>query len=182
MRRMLFKSLVHGPLTEAAPAADDAALAELAAAGRPRRTTTPGPDALDPRGGRRLLQRLRARDPCTQQHRLRSGAVRSALRRVAAPRRCAARDGSGHHEHARSARAHVPGDAGPEMGRRRRRLRAGRRRCSPAAMPASAAFPPFCPSILHIRGCPPSPTRAAQRVAGVARMGVKSRQLSLCCR
>jgi Ni,Fe-hydrogenase III small subunit len=31
MRRLLFKSLVHGPLTEAAPAADDAALAELAA-------------------------------------------------------------------------------------------------------------------------------------------------------
>jgi Ni,Fe-hydrogenase III small subunit len=31
MRRMLFKSLLHGPLTEAAPAADDAALAELAA-------------------------------------------------------------------------------------------------------------------------------------------------------
>ena len=30
MRRMLFKSLVHGPLTEVAPAADDAALAELA--------------------------------------------------------------------------------------------------------------------------------------------------------
>jgi Ni,Fe-hydrogenase III small subunit len=28
---MLFKSLVHGPLTEAAPAADDAALAELSA-------------------------------------------------------------------------------------------------------------------------------------------------------
>lgn len=31
MRRMLFKSLIHGPLTEAAPAADDAALVELAA-------------------------------------------------------------------------------------------------------------------------------------------------------
>src|SRR3989442_10671877 len=31
MRRMLFKSLVHGPLTEGAPAPDDAALAELAA-------------------------------------------------------------------------------------------------------------------------------------------------------
>lgn len=31
MRRMIFKSLVHGPLTETAPAADDAALAELAA-------------------------------------------------------------------------------------------------------------------------------------------------------
>jgi len=31
MRRLLFKSLVHGPLTEAAPAADDAATAELAA-------------------------------------------------------------------------------------------------------------------------------------------------------
>lgn len=31
MRRMLFKSLVRGPLTEAAPAADDAVLAELSA-------------------------------------------------------------------------------------------------------------------------------------------------------
>jgi len=31
MRRMLFKSLMHGPLTEAAPVPDDAALAELAA-------------------------------------------------------------------------------------------------------------------------------------------------------
>src|SRR5213593_2146738 len=31
MRRMLFKSLVHGPLTEIAPAADDVALAELGA-------------------------------------------------------------------------------------------------------------------------------------------------------
>jgi Ni,Fe-hydrogenase III small subunit len=30
MRRMLFKNLMHGPLTEAAPVADDAALAELA--------------------------------------------------------------------------------------------------------------------------------------------------------
>ena len=31
MRRLLFKSLIHGPLTEAAPAVDDAAMAELAA-------------------------------------------------------------------------------------------------------------------------------------------------------
>ena len=31
MRRMLFKSLIYGSLTEAAPVADDAALAELAA-------------------------------------------------------------------------------------------------------------------------------------------------------
>jgi Ni,Fe-hydrogenase III small subunit len=30
MRKLLFKNLVHGPVTEAAPAADDAALAELA--------------------------------------------------------------------------------------------------------------------------------------------------------
>ncbi len=30
MRRMLFKSLIHGPLTEGAPAASEAALAELA--------------------------------------------------------------------------------------------------------------------------------------------------------
>ena len=31
MRRLLFKSLVHGPLTEAAPVKDDAAMAELVA-------------------------------------------------------------------------------------------------------------------------------------------------------
>src|SRR5512147_166099 len=31
MRRLLFKSLIHGPLTEPAPAADAAAMAELAA-------------------------------------------------------------------------------------------------------------------------------------------------------
>src|SRR5438046_9563072 len=31
MRRMLFKSLVHGPLTETAPGADDAALVEIGA-------------------------------------------------------------------------------------------------------------------------------------------------------
>ena len=31
MRRMIFKSLLHGPLTEAAPVADDVALAELGA-------------------------------------------------------------------------------------------------------------------------------------------------------
>jgi Ni,Fe-hydrogenase III small subunit len=31
MRRMLFKSLLHGPLTEAAPGVDDAAMVELAA-------------------------------------------------------------------------------------------------------------------------------------------------------
>ncbi len=31
MRRMLFKSLIHGPLTETAPEADEVALAELAA-------------------------------------------------------------------------------------------------------------------------------------------------------
>src|SRR5512141_1834867 len=31
MRRLLFKSLVHGPLTEAAPARDNAAMAELVA-------------------------------------------------------------------------------------------------------------------------------------------------------
>src|SRR5256885_10649289 len=31
MRRMIFKSLVHGPLTEKAPAEDDAALRELGA-------------------------------------------------------------------------------------------------------------------------------------------------------
>ncbi len=48
MRRMLFKSLVHGTLTEAAPDADEAALAELA--GQVDRAAR-----LDPRSGRRFV-------------------------------------------------------------------------------------------------------------------------------
>ena len=169
MRRMLFKSLVHGPLTEAAPAADDAALAELAAASRTRRAAAPGPHALHPRSGRGLLQRLRARDPCAQQRRLRSRALRPALRRLAAARRCAARDGPGHDEHARSARAHLPGDTGSQMGRRRRRLRARRRRFLPAATPASAAFLPLLPVDLHIPRLPALADHAASRPACIAR-------------
>ena len=60
MRRMLFKSLVHGPLTEAAPAADEAALAELAAQLGTTGTTPARAHALDTRGRCRFLQWLRA--------------------------------------------------------------------------------------------------------------------------
>src|SRR5688572_13804162 len=49
MRRTLFESIVHGPLTEPAPTADDAALAELAA-------------ALDRAAGKRLGRSLSIRE------------------------------------------------------------------------------------------------------------------------
>ena len=177
MRRMLFKSLVHGPLTEAAPAADDAALAELATRVKEAARSAPGPDALHSRSGRGFLQRLRARNPCAQQHRLRSRAVRYALRRIAAPRRRAPRHGTGHDEHARSAGAHLPCDAGSEMGRRRRRLRArrwrvfrqlcvrGRRFCG---SPGRSAHPRL-PSLAD---------HAAQRAAGTARDRATRRRVS----
>ena len=58
MRRMLFENLARRPLTEAAPAADDAALVELATnldrAARRRTRAQP----VDPGGGCRVVQRV----------------------------------------------------------------------------------------------------------------------------
>jgi hypothetical protein len=58
---------------------------------------------------------------------LRPRALWTALHRLAAPCRRAARYRPGHPQHAPGAGAHLPGDAGPKVGGRERRLR-GRRR------------------------------------------------------
>ena len=63
------------------------------------------PQPVDPSGGRRLLQRLRTGDQRAGQRLLRPGAVRPALRRLAAPRRRAAGHRAGDAQHARGAGA-----------------------------------------------------------------------------
>ena len=117
-----------------APAADRAAAGQgRGGAGgarrrrRARRAPPARPQPVDPRGRRRLVQRLRAGDPCAQQRVLRPGALRPALRRLAAPCRRAAGDRTGDQEHARGAGAHLQRHARPEMGGGGRRLRARRR-------------------------------------------------------
>ncbi len=126
MRKILFESLLRRPLTEPPPAGRGRA----GGARDPRRSrgAPPArPQPVDPRGRRRLVQRLRAGDPRAQQRVLRPRALRPALRRLAAPCRRADGDRAGHQEHARGARAHLRRDARPEMGGRGRRLRARRR-------------------------------------------------------
>ena len=93
--------------TVAAPpaAADD--LAALAAATRRGCAAQTRPQPGDPRGRCRLLQWLRAGDPCAQQSLLRFRALRPALRGLAAPCRCADGDGPGDREYARGAGAHL---------------------------------------------------------------------------
>ena len=66
--------------------------------------------------------------------------------RFAAPCRCTARDRSRHHQHARSARAHLPGDAHIRNGWSRWGTVGETAASSPAATPASAASAPSCPS------------------------------------
>ena len=123
MRKLLFKNLLQAPLTEPAPPAREEMLAELARTldRTARRRTRPQP--LDPRGGRRFLQRLRARDPCAEQRLLRPGAVRATVRGLAPPCRRATRDRTSHAQHARGAGTYLPCDARSEVGGCRRRLR-----------------------------------------------------------
>ena len=76
---------------------------------------------------RRLLQRLRARDPRAQQPALQSRGARHSLRREPAPRGHAARDRSGLQAHGGGASTSLRGDARSQARRRPRRLRVYRR-------------------------------------------------------
>ena len=122
------------PLTEAPPAADDAALAELA------------PD-LDRAARRRLGRSLSIREvdagSCNgcelEIHALNNAFYdleRFGLRFVASPRHADVLMVTGPvtQEHARGAGAHLQRDARPEMGGGGRRLRASTAASSPAAM------------------------------------------------
>ena len=94
--RLLFGELMRGPLTEPAPPdLDERCARRTGAAGGPGGAPAARAQPVDPPGRCRLVQRLRARDPCTQQRLLRPRALRPALRRLAAPRRRAARDRPG---------------------------------------------------------------------------------------
>ena len=106
---MLLEGLARRPLTEKPPAADDAALAELAA-------------SLDPAARRRLGRSLAIREvdagSCNgcelEIHALNNAFYdleRFGLRFVASPRRRASGDWPGDQEHARGAGAHLSGHA-----------------------------------------------------------------------
>src|SRR6266568_5127445 len=161
MRRMLFKSLVHGPLTEAAPEVDEATLAELA--GQVDR-------AARLRLGRTLFIREVDAGSCNgcelEIH---------ALRRLTAARRCPAGDRTGDDEHARSARAHVPGDARPEMGGRRRRLCARRGHLCGELRVCWRRIRGSAGRSAHPR-LPAFADRAPPRAAGVTRNGAAERK------
>src|SRR6478672_36084 len=109
MRRLLFKNVARGRLTEPPPAPDEAALAELAAnLGRTARK----------RLGRSLSIREVDAGSCNacelEIHALNNAFYdleRLGLRFVAAPCRRVAGDGAGDQEHGRSARSHLCGNA-----------------------------------------------------------------------
>ena len=147
MRKLLLEGLTRRPLTEPPPATDDAALAELARELDDAARRRLGPQPVDPPGRCRLLQRLRAGDPRPHQRLLRPGALRPALRRLAAPRRRAAGDRPGHPQHARGAGAHLGGHAGLRNGWSRSATAPSTAASSPAATRSSGGVEALSRSI-----------------------------------
>ena len=146
MRKLLFESLLQSPADRGAARARRCGARRAGPEPRARRAPPARPLAVDPRGRRRLLQRLRAGDPRAQQRLLRPGALRPALRRLAAPRRRAAGHRPGDQEHARGAGAHLCRHARPQVGGGGRRLRARRRHLRRQLRRASAASRRSCRS------------------------------------
>ena len=115
MRRLIFKNVARGRLTEPPPAPDEAALAELAAnLGRVARKKL----------GRSLAIREVDAGSCNACE-LEIHALNNAFYDLERFGLRFAGDRSGHQEYARGARAHLCGDAGPEMGGGGRQLRRG---------------------------------------------------------
>ena len=101
MRSLLLDALLKGPAVDRGRRQPGApALDELAQRAGRAGAAAARPLAVDPRGRRRLLQRLRAGDPRAQQSRLRRRALRAEVRRLAAPCRRAAGDRPRDLEHA----------------------------------------------------------------------------------
>jgi Ni,Fe-hydrogenase III small subunit len=84
MRKLLFESLVRFPVTESPPSASEAAMEELARAVDQAGPPAAGPQPFGPRGGCRLVQRLRAGDQCAEQRLY--DIERFGIRFVASPR------------------------------------------------------------------------------------------------
>ena len=146
MRRILFESLLKRPLTEAVARAGRRCAGRARRERRARGAAPARPQPVDPPGRCRLLQRLRAGNSRAQQCVLRSGALRPALRRLAAPCRRADGDRAGDQEHARGAAAHLRRDAGSQMGGGGRRLARPTAASSRAAMRWWAACTRWCRS------------------------------------
>ena len=176
MRKLLFQGLFRRPLTEPAPAVGDAELAELASQLDASRQAASRPQPLDPRGRCRLVQRLRARDPCAEQRLLRPRAFRPALRRLAAPCRRASGHRTGHQEHAQALELTARRDAGAEMGGGGRRLRPERRHFRRVLRGHRRACREVVPVDLHIPGCPPTPTALLQGLLALLRAAGQRRR------
>ena len=113
--------------------------ATAAPGGHPRASL--GRALCDPPRRRRLVQRLRARDPRARQSVLQHRGPGHPLRRQPAARRPAARHRPGVAQHGERAAPHVRCDAGPQARRRGRRLRLHAAASSARATRASAAWP-----------------------------------------
>ena len=102
---------------------------------------TLGPRADDPPGRRRLVQRLRARDPRARQPVLQPRGPRHPVRREPAPRRHAAGDGPGVEAHGDRAAAHLRRDARARSSSSPSATAAAPAASSARATRASAAWP-----------------------------------------
>ena len=96
MRNTLLQGVLRPPLTDVRPPSDDPELLALAASVKLAAERTPRPQSRHSACRRRLVQRLRTRDPRARQRLLRSRAIRLPLCRFAAARRHAAGDRAGH--------------------------------------------------------------------------------------
>ena len=131
------RDMIRSPLTEPAPVPTMPRLRHWRQR-RPRRTAPARPQPCHPRGRCRLLQWLRAGNPRAEQCVLRSRTVRAALRRFAAPRRCAHGDGPVT-KNMREALERTYQRHPIRNGLSRWAIARSTAACSPAAMRASAA-------------------------------------------
>ena len=158
MRRTLFEGLTRRPLTEVPPAADDAALAELAA-------------SVDRAARRRLGRSLSIREvdagSCNgcelEIHALNNAFYdleRFGLRFVASPRHADVLlvTGPVTQKHARGTGAHLPCDARSQMGGRGRRLCRIDGGIFAGSYAVIGGVNSVVPVDCHVRGCPPRPS------------------------
>ena len=89
MRKLLFQSLFRSAVHRTGAVAGRCRGGRTRDRARPRGAAAARPQPVDPRGRCRLLQWMRAGDPRAQQCLLRRRTFRAALRRLAAPCRCA---------------------------------------------------------------------------------------------
>ncbi|MGY4287945.1 hypothetical protein ACVWXO_007165 [Bradyrhizobium sp. LM2.7] len=123
MRKLLFQSFFQRPLTEQATCPRPDSCRGTRRCNSARHTAAPRPKPLDPRNRCRVMQWLRAGDPCAEQCLLRRRTFWYSLRRLATSRRRSFGHGARDQKHARCTGANLSCDPRPEMGHCPRRLR-----------------------------------------------------------